>query len=217
MSGDAQIAKLNEKGGQGVLSEAPIDLITRVLFGERYSSKKNKVYLNAFYLDDTLIKELDERARELITKQPIMPGSSLHFMSVVRFDDNSSQDFIDLTRMLKRSADERDPESVVLTWKALIYGHGSMISCIEATFITEKKMKTGSVGAFDFSVASMQLEVYSADEEWVEAAFAKTKGIFKSARLPWLYAPLLIFRNTYVVQIVANGLAMSGFFVFWTR
>jgi hypothetical protein len=170
--------------------------------------------MNAFYLDEALIKELEERAVELVLKQPILSGSSVQFRGVVRFADNSSQEFVDLSRMLKRSADEHDPESVVLSWKALISGHGSMISCIEASFVTEKRLKTGSLSAFEFSYAYMQLEVYSADEGWVEEAFAKTRGIFESARLPWLYAPLLMFRNKIVVQLVAQSLGWSGFFVF---
>ena len=214
MSTDDQVAKIDKEGAREDLPESPIQLVSRALLGDRYSAKKNTVYLNAFYLSEELIKEMDERAKEAILEQPILSGSTVYFKALVRFDDCSSQEFVEMSRALRRAADVRDPESVVFSWRVLVAGHGGMISSVECSFVTEKRMRTGSVGAFDFSTASMSLEVYGGDEKWVAESFNKVSGILTSAKLPWIYAPLLIFRNKILVQIVSQFLGMSAFFVF---
>ena len=130
----------------------------------------------------------------------MLGGTGITFTGEVHLKGNTVRRFTELSRLLRVSADDRQPRRLLLEWKALIATDNLLVASISGDFVTEQQMQLTELLLYEFRIATMDFEV-TGPAEWADAVEGSLLGFYKSFSLPPIYTSLYIFRNKYVIQV----------------
>jgi hypothetical protein len=192
-----------------------IAIMERLRWEEKEIAAKAKYYPFPFIVDEDFIQKLNKRATEWLNRAGILSGRTINVLAEIRFQDLSTSRFAALDELLDKAGDRRDPESMTIEWSAVLQEPMASTAKIQAVFTTEKPFQVAELQWFEFSVASMELEIAGPDRQWVENTFSELDPFFTSVRLGGIYRPLLIFRNRAFVNIFSYITGFVGLMLYF--
>jgi hypothetical protein len=128
----------------------------------------------------------------------------------VRFPDLTTARFRELTTLLDKAGERRDPERLTLEWQTLLTNPFAEVAVIKIDFVTEKPLETEELSLLQFHRAMIALEIGGPTQSWVDSAAEQLSPILQVTRIGGIYRPLLLFRNREVVQTFSWLLAVVG-------
>jgi hypothetical protein len=177
---------------------------------EKY--QRGKFFSFPFFVAEDALRRVDEVVRKRLAHIPV--GPKIDFDSQTRFPDLSTLRFDDFDQFLREAGDKKDPEQAHLVWnKFAVDANGEPIAGeVRVTFTTEKRLETQDIEVGAFMRASVDLLVSSSDSDWAAQTFADVTPHIEATRMGGVLRPLWIFRNRYVVQVLAMALSWISFF-----
>jgi hypothetical protein len=192
------------------LEDVLLAVMERLRWEEKERPAKIQDYPFPFIVDEDFIRKLNRRATEWLERAGIMDNHTISVLAEARFDDLSTSRFPTLDDFLDRAGDRRDPQGVTVEWSAVLRQPVASTAKIQAVFTTEKPLRVGELGWFEFSAANMKLEIVGPDRQWVDNTYSELDPLFASVRLGGVHRPFLIFRNRNVIAIASWA---SGIYV----
>jgi hypothetical protein len=180
---------------------ALITIVERLRGEQKEPYQKSQHYPYPFVVDEGFIRKLDKRTKDWLARIGGLLDYPSTVVAEVRFPDLSSSRFITVDELLEKAGDQRDPERLIIEWRADLQNPLASTARIQAVFSTEKPLQVDESQWFDYPVASMDLTVEGHDQRWVENVFTELSPFFSTARLGGIYRPLWIFRNPTLVHI----------------
>jgi len=185
-----------------------IGLVHRIGFEDKSSVCKAGKRSFAFVLTESAINKISQYANERLRMLESLPKESITFVGEVAYSDSTSDRFPSLEELLKHAGDKKSPMYLRLQWKCLLAKPPLMMASVCVEFYTDKRMETESLDLFSFPTAHMDYAIAGVDRDWVEGTTACIVPILDSIRVKGLYKPLLIFRNSTIVQVTGWMIAL---------
>lgn len=164
-----------------------------------------------FLLTEAELRAICKEALQALSH--IQTSAEVDFVGTSRFTDRSTQRFDNFETFLEHAGKRKDPASVEATWSRFeISPEGSAISGrVSLTFFTEQRLVSQSVNPDELPVASIDLSVSGSDQRWVDRTFADLVPHVEVTKLAGILRPLWIFRNAWVVQLLALAMGWIAF------
>ena len=129
-AGEGELAQADDPSSRKLLLTGSPEHVARLFYlfssaGKAATQERGRVYQHAFQVADDDIRRIDRRVRELL-KIPATLDGNIDFSGTVRFPDLSTQRFSDLDDLLERAGEQKDPETLLLYWRAILaepFGH----------------------------------------------------------------------------------------------
>lgn len=194
------------EAGNTLTGDKLLDAYSFFAFGPRAPYARAKSYRYPFELSQGIIESLYARVTEVVLEAPIF--RAFRFEGVVGYSDTSSETFEEFARLMSRAAEERDPERLSLTWSGILTEPPGSRFLVRVEFITEKRLATSEPSVQRFHVATVDVQVSGATENWVNEVSRQLDNHIQTARIGGIYRPLLVFRNRDVVTYSSIGVGL---------
>lgn len=191
-------------------TEIALAILDKAQWEQEGRCQKGRLYPFAFKIGEDQLNKLSVRVNDIINSLSTMDAEFQFFKGEVRYDDLSSEKFDDFTELLDRAGDQKDPESLVLLWRARLYEPAGTFIQVEVIFSTEKPLQTQELGLLEFHHASMELNVTGPDIKIVRNIFDEIDPFITASKIGGIYKPLLLFRNKIFVYFTSMWCGFLG-------
>lgn len=167
--------------------------------------QKARLFPFAFKVSESTLKKINQRVLDRLSElESVDELQIVRFKGTVRYQDLSTEVFDDFEQLLEEAAErETDPEQLTLFWKQQIAQPPGAFVSAQVTFTTEKPLDIQELNILEFAIAKMELTTVGPDPSTVSKIYDPIVPFIMSSRLKGVYRPLLVFRNSHVVQITA--------------
>ena len=185
-----------------------IDYAYKVWSNKDPKNNEAKPLLFSFTVDIDKIREIESFAIKNLEGLSHFPNQ-VFFDGKVSYKNLSSANYESLDELIDYSSKKESiVTDLVLNWKVFLKDIPLQQAYITINFDTGAEKDIGSLNILHFNVARIDYYVGGYERNWIITVAHDVNIILQGTRLSNLFKPLMIFRNSEVVQTVAYCLGI---------